>query len=322
MDMKNLQNQSMDLVLSTDAKPRLKWTPELHRRFLDAIKQLGGPDKATPKSLLRVMGIPGLTLYHLKSHLQKFRIGKSQQLETCPDSKQDHREIQSSVSHCKREICIGTQNQMTDLQIAQALQMQMEAQGKLYEQLEVQRHLQLRIEAQGKYLQSVLKKAQETLAAYSSSTSGTQLAKAELSRLVSLINNAVPSSPISELTETRGLSSKDGKRKQSRGIMCSLESSLTSSESSGIKEYKKQPKDETGDLKKSNSTTSVELPLMAFRSVEDALNGDASDESSGIRRSGGANYDGETCASKQRKIEYSEMLDLNRQYQSDIDLNC
>ncbi|KAI9111832.1 hypothetical protein K1719_017522 [Acacia pycnantha] len=316
----DMQNQSMHLVLSTDAKPRLKWTPELHQRFLDAIKLLGGPDKATPKSLLRVMGIPGLTLYHLKSHLQKFRIGKSQQLETYSDSKQDHGEIQSSVSHCKREICSGTQNQMTDLQIAQALQMQMEAQGKLYEQLEVQRHLQLRIEAQGKYLQSVLKKAQETLAAYSSSsTSGTQLAKAELSRLLSMINNAVPSSPISELTETRGLSSKDGKRKQSRGIMCSLESSLTSSESSGIKEDKKQPIDETGDLQKSNSTTSVELPLMAFRSVDE--NGDASDESSGRRRSGGANYDGETCASKQRKIELSEMLDLNRQYPSDIDLN-
>lgn len=44
MDLQNLKNQSMHLVLSTDAKPRLKWTPELHQRFLDAIKQLGGPD--------------------------------------------------------------------------------------------------------------------------------------------------------------------------------------------------------------------------------------------------------------------------------------
>ncbi|XP_028762028.1 myb family transcription factor PHL8-like [Neltuma alba] len=323
MDLQNSQNRSMHLVLSTDAKPRLKWTPELHQRFLDAINHLGGANKATPKSLLRVMGIPGLTLYHLKSHLQKFRLGKNQQLDICSDNKhEDHREIQSSVSHCKREICVGTHNQMTDLQIAQALQMQMEVQGKLYEQLEVQRHLQLRIEAQGKYLQSVLKKAQETLVAYSSSsTSNTQLAKAELSRLVSVINNACPSSPISELTETRGLSSKDGKRKQSRGIMCSLESSLTSSESSRIKEDKKRPKDETRDLQKSNSTSSVELPLIAIRSADEALNGDASDESSGRKRSGGANYDGETCANKERKIGLSELLDLNRQYQSDIDSN-
>jgi hypothetical protein len=32
------------LILSTDAKPRLKWTPELHERFADAVSQLGGPD--------------------------------------------------------------------------------------------------------------------------------------------------------------------------------------------------------------------------------------------------------------------------------------
>lgn len=32
------------LVLSTDAKPRLKWTPELHQRFIEAVNQLGGAD--------------------------------------------------------------------------------------------------------------------------------------------------------------------------------------------------------------------------------------------------------------------------------------
>lgn len=32
------------LVLTTDPKPRLRWTTELHERFIDAVTQLGGPD--------------------------------------------------------------------------------------------------------------------------------------------------------------------------------------------------------------------------------------------------------------------------------------
>lgn len=35
---------SSGLFLSTDAKPRLKWTPELHQRFIEAVNQLGGAD--------------------------------------------------------------------------------------------------------------------------------------------------------------------------------------------------------------------------------------------------------------------------------------
>ncbi|KAH6826752.1 Homeodomain-like superfamily protein [Perilla frutescens var. hirtella] len=57
------------LVLSTDAKLWLKWTPDLHERFIEAVNQLGGAEKATPKSVLKLMGIQGLALYHLKSHL-------------------------------------------------------------------------------------------------------------------------------------------------------------------------------------------------------------------------------------------------------------
>ncbi|CAL0312235.1 unnamed protein product [Lupinus luteus] len=327
MDLQNVQNQSLRLVLSTDAKPRLKWTPELHQRFIEAINQLGGAEKATPKSIMRVMGIPGLTLYHLKSHLQKYRLGKSTQIETCSDNKQDHIQIQSRDDQCRREISIGSQNQTTEsLHIAQALQMQMEVQSKLYEQIEVQKHMQLRIEAQGKYLQSVLKKAQEALTGYNSSTVDVKFAKAELSHLVSIMNKGCPSSPISELTETRGFSLNCGERKQNGGTMCSMESSLTSSEME--EEEEKQPQ-------KSN-TNSVELSLMAFH-TEDDKGSKVDNGASGRKRNAAIDSDGscvdqpsgKRCFNKLRKLEMLEMIDLNSQYQKDfdtsskeIDLNC
>ena len=40
----NNHKANVSLVLSTDAKPRLKWTCELHHRFIEAVNQLGGPN--------------------------------------------------------------------------------------------------------------------------------------------------------------------------------------------------------------------------------------------------------------------------------------
>ncbi|KAE8679202.1 Myb family transcription factor APL [Hibiscus syriacus] len=138
------------LVLTTDPKPRLRWTVELHERFVDAVTQLGGPDKATPKTIMRVMGVKGLTLYHLKSHLQKFRLGK-----------QPHKELNDQTIKDDLQRNAASSSGM----MARSMnEMQMEVQRRLHEQLEVQRHLQLRIEAQGKYMQSMLEKACQTLA--------------------------------------------------------------------------------------------------------------------------------------------------------------
>lgn len=52
---------------------RLRWTPELHAKFERCVHQLGGIDHATPKHILRLMSVEGLSIHHVKSHLQKFR---------------------------------------------------------------------------------------------------------------------------------------------------------------------------------------------------------------------------------------------------------
>ncbi|KAK1281982.1 Myb family transcription factor APL [Acorus calamus] len=149
------------LVLTTDPKPRLRWTSELHNHFIDAVNQLGGPDKATPKTIMRVMGVKGLTLYHLKSHLQKFRLGKQPHNEFNDNSiKEAERDLQRNGASSSGMMS-RTMNK--DVRITEALQMQMEVQRRLHEQLEVQRHLQMRIEAQGKYMQTILEKACQTL---------------------------------------------------------------------------------------------------------------------------------------------------------------
>ncbi|CAI0415712.1 unnamed protein product [Linum tenue] len=56
--------------------PRLRWTPDLHLCFLNAVERLGGQDRATPKLVLQFMNIKGLSIAHVKSHLQMFRSKK------------------------------------------------------------------------------------------------------------------------------------------------------------------------------------------------------------------------------------------------------
>ncbi|GAB4857361.1 hypothetical protein Ancab_015270 [Ancistrocladus abbreviatus] len=57
--------------------PRLRWTPDLHLRFMQAIERLGGEDRATPKLVLQLMSIKGLSIAHVKSHLQMYRSKKA-----------------------------------------------------------------------------------------------------------------------------------------------------------------------------------------------------------------------------------------------------
>ncbi|KAF8402094.1 hypothetical protein HHK36_013046 [Tetracentron sinense] len=123
-------------------------------------------DEATPKTILRTMGVKGLTLYHLKSHLQKYRLGKQSGKEFTDNTKDgsciaENQGTGSSSSSSSSRIMAQDLND--GYQVTEALRVQMEVQRRLHEQLEVQRHLHIRIEAQGKYLQSILEKACKAL---------------------------------------------------------------------------------------------------------------------------------------------------------------
>ncbi|KAL6546078.1 hypothetical protein OROGR_009952 [Orobanche gracilis] len=68
-------------------KQRRCWSPELHRRFIDALQHLGGAKAATPKQIRDLMQVDGLTNDEVKSHLQKYRI-HSRRLTANPSSSQ------------------------------------------------------------------------------------------------------------------------------------------------------------------------------------------------------------------------------------------
>ncbi|KAL0720839.1 hypothetical protein Bca4012_035438 [Brassica carinata] len=65
--------------------PRLRWTPDLHLRFVRAVERLGG---ATPKLVRQMMNIKGLSIAHVKSHLQMYR---SKKMDNQGQAIADHR---------------------------------------------------------------------------------------------------------------------------------------------------------------------------------------------------------------------------------------
>ncbi|KAL1196892.1 Myb family transcription factor PHL5 [Cardamine amara subsp. amara] len=132
-------------------KTRIRWTQDLHEKFVECVNCLGGADKATPKAILKLMDSEGLTIFHVKSHLQKYRIAKY-----IPDSLEGKFEKRA----CAKEL--SQLDIKTGVQIKEALQLQLDVQRHLHEQLEIQRNLQLRIEEQGKQLKIMIEQQQKT----------------------------------------------------------------------------------------------------------------------------------------------------------------
>ncbi|WRX21160.1 MYB-CC type transcription factor [Theobroma cacao] len=177
--------------------------------------------EATPKTIMRTMGVKGLTLYHLKSHLQKYRLGK----QSCKESTDNSKDA-SCVAESQDT---GSSTTSTSRLVAQDLN------EYAISSLQVQRRLQLRIEAQGKYLQSILEKACKALNDQAAASAGLEAAREELSELAIKVSNdcqemipldniKLPS--LSELAAA--LENKTASSMPARIGDCSVESCLTS----------------------------------------------------------------------------------------------
>ncbi|GAB2266923.1 hypothetical protein Dimus_001911 [Dionaea muscipula] len=141
-----------EVVVFNPSKTRLRWTPDLHDKFVECVNRLGGSDKATPKAILKLMNTDGLTIFHVKSHLQKYRIAKYMP-ESTAEGKSERRNNVDSVTQLDAK---------TGMQLREALELQLDVQRHLHEQLEIQRNLQLRIEEQGRQLRMMFDQQQKT----------------------------------------------------------------------------------------------------------------------------------------------------------------
>ncbi|KAL4340014.1 hypothetical protein GQ457_08G016510 [Hibiscus cannabinus] len=156
-------------------KTRIRWTQDLHEKFMDCVKRLGGSEsKGNSKDNSQTDGYPRITIFHVKSHLQvlilqlwfliseflSFRcdlcliLQKYRIANYMPNSAQGKSK--------ERSTDLTQIDVKTGLHLTEALQLQLDVQRHLHEQLEFQQNLQLQIEEQGRQLQMMIDEQQKT----------------------------------------------------------------------------------------------------------------------------------------------------------------
>ncbi|KAL1333377.1 two-component response regulator-like APRR2 isoform X1 [Arachis ipaensis] len=83
-------------------KMKVDWTPELHKKFVKAVEQLG-LDQAIPSRILDLMKVEGLTRHNVASHLQKYRMHKRQILPKEEGRKWLNQRDQMQRSYCLQQ---------------------------------------------------------------------------------------------------------------------------------------------------------------------------------------------------------------------------
>ncbi|CAL0331735.1 unnamed protein product [Lupinus luteus] len=87
------------VIKANRKKMKVDWTPELHKKFVQAIEQLG-VDQAIPSRILELMKVEGLTRHNVASHLQKYRIQNRQIVPREEDRRWTNRSDQMQRSYC------------------------------------------------------------------------------------------------------------------------------------------------------------------------------------------------------------------------------
>ncbi|PIM98125.1 hypothetical protein CDL12_07337 [Handroanthus impetiginosus] len=153
----------------SSSKTRIRWTQDLHDRFVECVKRLSGPDTICRCKIdLSLIPVCCLNFRILNQCLlcHKYRNAKY-----VPESVEGRSEKKSSTTdvaevdieaHIFKIVIMFLQLVRSGMQLGEALQLQLDIQRRLHDQLESERKLQLRIEERAQQLKMMFEQQQKT----------------------------------------------------------------------------------------------------------------------------------------------------------------